>query len=1165
MFTFSRVPDVPLLSLATVITFSALASMCPAEPTSDPHDVWQAADAVVRTTNRGVALMERYEYAEAVKIFEEATRLAPDSVEIRINLAIAMYNRCAQDDLKKAAVLLDAAIEKDPGNARALYFRGIMHQHEGRDDLAIPCFQRVLKIRPHDAFTWYLLARSKSHLGQSSRSDLERAVQENPNLVSAYYDLIRAARQEDDREGAQAYMKKFTKMRESPLAETVVMPQYRRMGPLATVEPLPGTPKRSISSGELSAGRVREAFEGTEARPFRGFEADQRPSVVADIISIHGIQSAMADVNGDGHVDIITTAAVKDGQRRLALLLGQPGGTFADSAESSGLTKARGVISCALGDYDNDGHVDLFAACAGPNHLFRGRGDGTFEDVTDKADVAGPEVISISAVFLDADHDADLDIYVCNAGSANRSAHAVNQLLNNNTDGTFTDIAKRAGVACESQRSITLAPADIDGDRDTDLAVFNWDGSTRIFFNERFGEYHEGRINKDPVEARYGGVLQDFNADGRVDLLSLPGAAGAGRLYLADGAGTFLASTQFDGAFAALATRDALTAARVADVDLDGDLDVAVFGKRGHVLLNDGWGRFLAKPDVWPAPTDDVVIGQDLVDLTGDGVPDLLQISARDNGRVLLTETRLTPPANWLSITPTGDRGDDKSTRSPASGYGTLAEVRCGLHTQVMTYTGLNGGLSQCRLPMTFGLDGAAQADFLALTWPDGVTQYEHELAARTHHHIKETERRISSCPVLFAWDGNRFGFIGDFAGVGGLGYLVARGEYAMPQVLEHVKIGPTQLAPRNGFYELRLTEPMEEVAYVDRLELLAVDHPAGTSVYPDERLILTGPSPTHKLLYVDDPVFPVRAMTPDGVDCTGQLRTVDRKYAYHPQLDPRFTGFCRRHSLIVDFGDRLTNLDADQNVYLFLTGSIEYPYSQTTYAARQAGVMWEPVSIEQRNDAGQWETIVPDAGMFGGMGRTITVDLAGKLSATDCILRLTTNIEVYYDQLFIANDRGAGELTISTAPLASTELRRLGFPSEYSPDGEHPYIYTYDVIEPTSSFKMPAGRYTAYGQVQDLLAEFDDQYVILGSGDEIALRFDSSPLPPVRAGYLRSFVLVSHAYCKDMDLYTGAPDTVEPLPFKDMSAYPYPSNERHPNDTASDRRQERVNTRLVE
>ena len=1135
-----------------------------AQVAGGPEETWRTSDLVVRATNRGVALMEQYDYAGAVKAFEEVYKLVPESTEARVNLAIAMYNRCTKGDLERGEELLDSVIEEDPGNVRALYFRGITHQYRGRDERAISHFERVVELLPQEACAWYLLARSKSHLGQPCRTELERSIQENPALVSAYYDLMRMARQAGDKEAARVYKDKFISLRQSPLADKIVMPNYNQMGPLATVRPVSATPQRSVTSGELSAGPARIVWGPAETVSPSSSAAPEPDVNIRENAGGIG-QPAFADVNNDGRLDMVTTTAGPGGRHGLRLLIGRAEGRFADSTASSGLARIDGVVSCAFGDYDNDGHVDLFVSCAGPNHLFRGLGDGTFEDVTAKTNTSGQGVVSASAVFLDADHDADLDIYVCNTVAANGAPPAPNQLLNNNADGTFTDIAAAAGVACSSGQSIMLAPADIDGDRDTELVVFNVDGPARVFFNDRLGKYHEEQLTAEPIRGDSGGVLQDFNGDGRVDLLVSPGQETPGRLYLADGTGALKPSSQFDGCVKAISSWGSIQATRVVDVDLDGDLDIVVFATDGHVLLNDGWGRFVAKPRVWPGLADEGVIGVELTDFTGDGVPDVLRVRDHRNEQIELVPTTLTPPANWLAVTPTGDRGDDQRTRSPASGFGTRMEVRCGIHNQTITYTGLNGGLSQSRQPVVFGLNGAAKADFLALVWPDGVTQYEGELSAGTHHRIREMERRVSSCPVLFAWNGTHFGFIGDFAGVGGIGYYVAPNEYAQPQVLEHVRIGPEQLAPKDGFYELRLTEPMEEVAYIDRLELVAVDHPRGLSVYPDERLAITGPPPTHRLLCPAKPIFPITASAPDGAECVEQLNEADRVYAYQPQLDHRFVGFCRSHSLVVDFGGRLAELEPESEVYLFINGWIEYPYSQTTYAAAQAGVNWEPMRIEQRTQDGRWETLVNDAGAPGGMGRTIAVNLTGKLSPDHCALRITTNLEIYLDQLFIAADRGTAGFTVRTVPLAEADLRRVGFPLEYSPDGQHPTIYTYDVIQPTSSFKMPKGAYTRYGAVETLLGDFDDRYVILGTGDEIAVRFDARELPPPKDGEARTFVLVSHAYCKDMDLYTAKPDTIEPLPFKDMSAYPYPVRERDPAQQGFDRYHEGFNTRLVD
>jgi len=1147
---------------AAAALLAACSSLGCAVRRHNPPEVPWTFDPVVQATNRGVASMERYDYAGAVEAFDEALQRGGKSTEISVNLAIATFNRASRGDLERAERLLDDVLLDESENVRALYFRAIIHQLGGRDDLAIPCFDRVLKLRPDDAYVWYFLARSKSHLGQPCRVELERAVQLNPALASAYYDLMRIATQAGQEDLAKAYRERFEQLTQSPLHEMVVVPHYRKMGSLAIVQPLSGAPRRSAAGGELAAETARTLFEVPDTVSFRDHHVGDAADLSDPFLARWGVEMALADVNGDGRLDIVAAGVVRNGDRGLLLLLARPDGRFDDATESWGLTSIRGAISCAFGDYDNDNRVDLFVSCAGPNHLLRNRGDGTFEDVTERTRTGGPNVVTASATFLDADHDGDLDIYVCNTMAIDGGSPASNQLLNNNGDGTFTDIAGEAGVACAGERSVMVAPADLDGDRDTDLVVFNSGAAARIFLNDRFGRYHEAHMTAESVRGDCGGVVQDFNGDGRPDLLVFPGPNVQGRLYFSNESGKLQPSAEFDDCIRTVSTWSPIGTPRVADMDLDGDLDIVLFDRSGRVLFNDGEGRFVAKALRWPPVTDDT-LGAELTDMNADGVPDLVRIRAA-NKRIEVVPTRLTPPGHWLTISPTGDRGPDQRTRSPVSGFGTRLELHSGLRSQAITYTGCDGALSQSLRPQVFGLNGASQADYLALMWPDGVTQCERELAAGTHHRVSETDRRISSCPVLFAWNGYRFEFVSDFAGVGGLGYFLAPGQYALPQVREHIKINPEQLIARDGFYELRVCEPMEEAAYIDRLELLAIDHPAEQDVYPDERLAVTGPPATHRLLCPTVPIFPVQALGPDGEDCTAQVMQADRVYAYAPEIDRRFVGFCRPHALVLDFADRLAELDSTRSVYLFMHGWIEYPYSQSTFAASQAGVAWQPLRIEGLSEDGQWEVVVPDAGAPGGLGRTIAVDLTGKLTTNTRKLRVSTNLEIYCDQVFVANDRGTDRLTVRSVPLVKADLRRLGFPLEYSPDGRLPTIYDYDRIAPVSPFKVLKGAYTRYGPVESLLADFDDRYAILAPGDEIAAAFDARVLPLPAAGEVRSFILISHAYCKDMDLYTAEPDTIAPLPFRSMNAYPYPAGEHYPDEPQLQQYRQQFNTRLV-
>jgi hypothetical protein len=118
-------------------------------------------------------------------------------------------------------------------------------------------------------------------------------------------------------------------------------------------------------------------------------------------------------------------------------------------------------------------------------------------------------------------------------------------------------------------------------------------------------------------------------------------------------------------------------------------------------------------------------------------------------------------------------------------------------------------------------------------------------------------------------------------------------------------------------------------------------------------------------------------------------------------------------------------------------------------------------------------------------------------------------------------------------------ELRHLGYPLEYSPDGAVPTVYDYHRLDPGVAFKNMRGPFTAHGDVLELLGAVDDRFVLMARGTEIALEFDATRLPKLTSGWSRTWVLHADGYCKDMDLYTAFPASVEPLPYHAMSNYP--------------------------
>ena len=136
-------------------------------------------------------------------------------------------------------------------------------------------------------------------------------------------------------------------------------------------------------------------------------------------------------------------------------------------------------------------------------------------------------------------------------------------------------------------------------------------------------------------------------------------------------------------------------------------------------------------------------------------------------------------------------------------------------------------GLGQSIAPVVLGLGQHDQAALVHLRWPDGVMQCELNVAANQKLDLAENNRKTGSCPVLFTWNGERFVCIGDFLGGGGLGYLVAPGVYSQPDRDEAMAVTADQLQPSDGVFRLSVTEPMDEVAYLDQLSLDVVDSSA--------------------------------------------------------------------------------------------------------------------------------------------------------------------------------------------------------------------------------------------------------------------------------------------------------------------------------------------------
>jgi hypothetical protein len=364
-----------------------------------------------------------------------------------------------------------------------------------------------------------------------------------------------------------------------------------------------------------------------------------------------------------------------------------------------------------------------------------------------------------------------------------------------------------------------------------------------------------------------------------------------------------------------------------------------------------------------------------------------------------------------------------------------------------------------------------------------------------------------------------------------------------------------------DGAYEIRVTEELREVAYLDQVRLIAVDHPEKVEVFTNDKF-KGPPFPEFRLFGVERPVRPVAARDSEGRDVLDRLLARDRRY---PDGFRRSSaGVAELHHLDLDFGKTAA---PDGRAILVLSGWVDWADGSTFLgAAQEAGGGLVMPRLQVKDAAGRWVTVDEDMGIPAGKPKTIVVDLTGKLPPGSREIRIETSLCVYWDEIFLAEMTEATEdpeVALAEMPPASAELRFRGFSRPViHPERKQPESFDYQTWMPLSMWNPTPGLYTRYGDVRPLLGEVDDRMVVMGSGDEIRLLFDAKSLPALPDGWRRDFLLKVDGWAKDADANTAFGQTVEPLPFHGMSRYPYPETERFPDGGIHRLYREHYNTR---
>jgi tetratricopeptide (TPR) repeat protein len=1168
----------PRIAAALAGTFLAAVGLFATPQTQPAANPAEAA----RLNNLGAAYMNQQLFEKGLKCFQQAAELDPKLTIARLNQGIALLNLQKIDEAK---TVLDDSLKQDPKNPNAWYNLGLLAKNTGDAQAAIDAFKRVVEIDPNDPDTWYFLGSSYVQAKQFPQAidAFQHALQLNPLHASAEFGLSRAYQQLADIDHAREHLKKFQYITQNKLGAPVSL-AYGEQGQYSRAVEAP--------SAVLKApAQIKVRFLDVTAEA--GIET--KGSVVqennpADVL---GSGACFLDYDGDGHLDLFVAQGGPLGGLGLYHNLGN--GKFEDATRAAALDPELQGSGCTAGDFDNDGAMDLAVSFWGrPLALLHNEKNGKFNDVSTIAVRGTKPFYSGGLTFIDYDHDGDLDLYVirteASAGGPTRALSgpgAHNSMFRNNGDGSFTDVISDLGLwGVPPGFTIAAVGADFNNDRAVDLVVT--DHGPTIFENPREGKFLPRKPWSTPMPAPAVGVaVLDFDHDGWMDLAFTHMRAPGITLWRNNHGKRFdrveLPETKWVRAYGVAAF----------DYDNDGWVDLVAVGEtkegKGEVRLFRNLGVDGFKDVTADVGLDKIQLKEPRAIITGDydgdGATDLL--ITQNHGPAVLLRNEGGNQNHWLRLSLKG-LADNRSA------IGTKVEVFAGGNRQKFEIAGSNGYLGQNSTDIVVGLGDAKEADIVRMLWPTGVLQDEINVAGDRQQNFLEIDRRGSSCPTLFVWNGERYEFVADMLGAGVIGHWVGPRQRDVPRPVEYIKIDRSMIrekenprpvaakdaATRTGHPTLsfRFMEPLEEAVYLDQVRVLAVDHPADLDVYPNEYFASNPPYPEFRVVVSkrEDARPPAGAWDEHGHDVLPDL--LAHRYFGDFALT-QFQGFARPHSLTLDLGEPYRG----GPVWLLLHGEVEYFSANSMYAASQAGVQAISPYVEalvgnEKGANGKWVRVIDDMGFPAGGPRTMTADLTSKLPRGTQKIRITTNLQIYWDSILVsrtaqgntrgilfdrlrAGSRPAGEsaglrddaakVKTTPVPLVRADLGFHGFPLkiEGTPPGNVQYIY--EKTSATGPYTRPIGTYTRYGDVLPLLTALDDELVVFGSGDEVRLDFDPSELPPLPQGWVRDYFFAAFGYEKDMDFYAAEGNFVAPLPFLRMGDYPYEPGKSFPLDDA--------------
>ena len=1106
------------------VQFKILIEMAPEEP--------------IGYTNLGIVYLRMGNYQDAETQLLKAKELAPDDPDIRLNLS-KVYEMTSENE--KSVEELKESIAISPDHIQSLY--SLAQTYSGSSDKnSMKEWERylnkIVKASPTNIvsklyLTELLLKKENPNGALKQLEEIAQIFPDFPVEAKEYYDLtLEQLHGNNVKESLTSFLVfhnflKLTSGYQQGIKELKGNSGINVGHPVLTFS-------KSTASAMNTDGSILESLRFKDVTASAFLETTSQDPKYANV--------AVGDIDSDGDTDVFYSS------HGTHYLFKNEFGSYENIINATDIIIDGKVQFSTLADFDNDGHLDILVLKEKGLQLFKNVSEGKFKDVSRTAIAAHNEISAITGLYLDYDHDGDLDLFL--GGKSDL-------VYRNNGNGTFKDVTTDMAFGENSAISRDADLGDFDDDGDLDLLVTREDGKNILYSNLRRGRFSDvtAEAGISALSSSGASAVGDYNNDGFLDILIAPLDGSDPKLFKNRNNGSFAEDKGSAKAFGALRLKQ-INDVTFLDFDNDGHLDVLIVGEpitsgqRGMYLMhNNGRGYFTNKSDVL---AKGLVVAKEVAlgDYNSDGDLDLYLVALDGTLRLLRNDGG--DGNHFLQMKLVGLKAG--SAKNNHFGIGAKIEVRAGDLYQMQVVTSPD---------IHFGMGDRTKADVVRILWTNGVPQ--NIFSPGSDVDLIEAQELKGSCPFLYTWNGTEYAFVKDMmwrSALGmPLGIMGGKETLAFANASqEYLKIPGEMLHEKDGAYTIQITEELWETIYCDEIKLLAVDHPQESDIYVDEKFSAP-PYPALKVYTVKNHRTPIAAWDGKGNDLLGLIRKKDHQYISNFQRE-KYQGITEMKELILDLGD----VQDTENLHLFMNGWIFPTDASINTALSQSKTLTiEQPSLAVINAQGEWKEVIPNIGFPSGKNKTVIIDLSDTFLSEARKVKIRTNMEIYWDYIFYSQDGDTEDVIITKNNPVQADYHYRGFSNQFRKGGRYgPHWVDYYEVSTGQKWRDLTGTYTRYGDVTELLQEADDMYIIANAGDETTISFDVDKFPKLKDGWKRDFLIYSVGWVKDGDLNTVTGQTVTPLPFHAMSTYPYGNNEHYPTSKQHLEYQKKYNTRKV-